>query len=354
MDKFSEIINMISTPALLIDTSLKILAVGAGVKGSFPNIQEGMPLGEICKSDLWDAAFRNLRRGKMSQMVLRDERGAYSVQMLPLEGEERFVLVLFSREMFGVENMMRAMDELREPLLTIRNLVDLINRSPEVISKGDLSIVEMLRRNISRSLTMLAQASYVMRPEFAEFPELTPCDLSVAADTVIKAVSLSVAGSDLKMITEISRGLYVTGSPEYLERAAICLISNALRYAKTTVTVRTYRYGDAAYLSVTDDSEGIPPEDLPYIFAPWFSPGMGDGYDIGYGLLAAKSIANGLRGDISFESRDEGCTATIKLPLYTGGALSSTQPVVRASAEYGYSVEAADALRERKSKTSHA
>ncbi|MPM33270.1 hypothetical protein SDC9_79840 [bioreactor metagenome] len=264
------------------------------------------------------------------------------------------MLVLLSREMFGVQNMMRAMDELKEPLLTIRNLVDLINRSPEVISKGDLSIVEMLRRNISRSLTMLAQASYVMRPEFAEFPELTPCDLSVAADTVIKAVSLSVAGSDLKMITEISRGLYVTGSPEYLERAAICLISNALRYAKTTVTVRTYRYGDAAYLSVTDDGDGIPPEDQPYIFAPWFSPGMGDGYDIGYGLLAAKSIANGLRGDISFESRDEGCTVTIKLPLYTGGALCSAQPVVRASAEYGYSVEAADALRERKSKTSHA
>ena len=81
---------------------------------------------------------------------------------------------------------------------------------------------------------------------------------------------------------------------------------------------------------------------------------MGDGYDIGYGLLAVKSIANGLKGDINFISGDEGSTATIKLPLYTGGAFSSAQPVIRASAEYGYSVEAADALRERKSKPSHA
>jgi signal transduction histidine kinase len=140
----------------------------------------------------------------------------------------------------------------------------------------------------------------------------------------------------------------VKGSPEYLERAAMNLISNALRYTKTTVTVRTYKYGDWAYLSVTDDGAGIPLEDQPYLFAPWFSPGMGEGFDVGYGLMAAKSITNGLRGDISFESWDEGCTVTIKLPLYMGGILSSAQPVVRASAEYGYSVEAADALRDRK------
>ncbi len=354
MDSFSNIVELISTPALLVDSELKIFAVNACARASFPNIREGILLSESTHSDLWDAALRHMRRGKMTNMVLRDELGAYSVEMLPLAGDERRALVLLSRDLFGVESMMRAMENMKEPLLTIRNLVDIINRSPEVFDKGDLSIVDMLRRNIYRSLTLLAQASFVMRPEFTEFPELTPCDLSVAVDTVIKAVSLSVAGSDLKMITEISRGLYVKGSPEYLERVAVCLIANALRYAKTTLTVRTYKCEDMAYLSVADDGAGVPPEDLPYIYAPWFSPGMGDGYDMGYGLLAAKSIANGLKGDIGFVSGDEGSTATIKLPLYTGGALSSTQPIARASAEYGYSVEAADALHERKSRSGHA
>lgn len=350
MDTYFEMIKLISTPVLLVDQSLKILAANDCASESFPNIQKGMLLQETCHSDVWDAAMRYSRRGKMSHLVFRDELGTFSAQLLPLAGDEPLTLVLLSRDMYGVQNLISATEGLKEPLLTIRNLVDLINRTPDVLGKANLSIVDMLRRNVARSLTLLGQVSYVMKPEYAEFPELSPCDLSAAVDTVIKAVSPSVAGSDLKMVTETSRGLYVMGSPEYLERAAMCLIANALKYARTTVTVRTCRLGDMACLSVADDGPGIPPEDQPYIFAPWFSPRISDAYDMGLGLLSAKSIANGLKGDISFVSGDEGCTFTVKLPIFAGGALSSGQPVVRASAEYGYSVEAADALRERKTR----
>jgi len=352
MDNYFEMIHMISTPALLIDSNLTILAVGAGAKGSFPNIQEGMSLREACRSDLWDAATRYQRRGKKPQMVLCDEKGAYSLQIIPLNGEDWLALVLLSREIIGVQNMMRAVESFKEPLLTIRNLVDILNRSPEVLGKGD--IIDMLRRNISRSLTLLAQATFIMNPEYMEYPELTPCELSTAVDTVTKAISLSVAGSDLKMITETSRGLYVMASVEYLERAVMSLISNALKFAKTSVTVRTYRCGDFACLTVSDDGAGIPPEDQPYIFAPWFSPKLDEGFELGYGLMTAKSIANGLKGELSFESGEEETKFIFKLPLYTGGTFSSSQPVLRASAEFGYSVEAADALRERKTKAFHA
>jgi signal transduction histidine kinase len=53
----------------------------------------------------------------------------------------------------------------------------------------------------------------------------------------------------------------VNGSPEGLERLLVNLVDNAVRYAKSAVTVAVRRDGAWAELSVTDDGPGIPAAD---------------------------------------------------------------------------------------------
>ena len=73
------------------------------------------------------------------------------------------------------------------------------------------------------------------------------------------------------------------------------LVSNAVRYAKSLVTVRAYGDASSVTVEVADDGPGISPEDLPHVFERFYK---GAGGNHGIGLSVAESIAKAYGGTI--------------------------------------------------------
>ena len=100
---------------------------------------------------------------------------------------------------------------------------------------------------------------------------------------------------------------------ELLSRAVDNLISNAIRYAASEVTVSCLKVGSNIKISVADDGSGIEPETLPHVFERFYKC---KGGNTGIGLAIVKSIADQHKGQVTAENGLQGgAEFTLTLPL---------------------------------------
>ncbi|MGZ6388849.1 MAG: sensor histidine kinase [Ktedonobacterales bacterium] len=126
--------------------------------------------------------------------------------------------------------------------------------------------------------------------------------------------------------------VYVRGDADRLRQLILALVENALRYTPTGGEVRVETrvahgrrwllgHHRVAQLIVTDTGCGIAPEDIGYIFEPFYrAPSArtaADGHDsAGLGLALVQWIVSAHGGDVSVSSRvGQGSTFTVSLPL---------------------------------------
>jgi len=98
---------------------------------------------------------------------------------------------------------------------------------------------------------------------------------------------------------------------ELLGRALDNLISNAIRYAKSQITISMHLRGGYIGIKVADDGAGIHPGVIPHIFERFYK---GEGGNTGIGLSIVKSIVEQHKGTIAVENSDTGAVFTIILP----------------------------------------
>ncbi|MPY65237.1 HAMP domain-containing histidine kinase [Deinococcus sp. SDU3-2] len=108
--------------------------------------------------------------------------------------------------------------------------------------------------------------------------------------------------------------------PEILRRVLANLISNAMKHTATggNIRIRVGQDGDQTHISVADDGEGIPEEDLPNLFAAFEQSRLTlhGRFDTGMGLAFCKLAVEEHGGRIWVESeRGVGTTFTLTLPL---------------------------------------
>ncbi len=89
------------------------------------------------------------------------------------------------------------------------------------------------------------------------------------------------------------------------------VLSNAVKYAKSNVTVQVSTLNRNALIRISDDGEGISPSDLPHIFERFYK---GKNGNFGLGLAIAKSAVEYMGGKIS-ASNSNGAVFEITLPL---------------------------------------
>lgn len=124
----------------------------------------------------------------------------------------------------------------------------------------------------------------------------------------------------IKEVPEHEGGLDVKGDWQRLDQVLGNLISNALRYTPEggEISLRAGREGGSILVRIQDSGDGIPAEDLPYIFDRFWkgdkSRTRASGGS-GLGLAIARQLVSAQGGEISVESQlGEGTTFTISLP----------------------------------------
>lgn len=125
--------------------------------------------------------------------------------------------------------------------------------------------------------------------------------ISINLETTNDQISISGNESDFKMVI-------------------INLALNAIKAMNETgeLTIKISSLRQQAVIKVIDTGSGIPKNNLPHIFEPFYSDGKKDNQSgTGLGLAIVKSIVEKFHGEIDVKSKEnQGTTFTLRFPLY--------------------------------------
>lgn len=215
--------------------------------------------------------------------------------------------------------------ELRTPLHILQGSLEglqdgVYQPTPEHI-KAMLDETQMLARLVDDLQTLsLAEAGQLHL-------KLEPLDITELLADVATSFSgqMEAAGIDLQVKTEgTSQDLTVSGDPERLDQVLSNLMGNALRHTPQggNILLMAESTPEGVRILVRDTGEGIPSDDLPYIFDRFWrgdkSRQRRSGAGSGLGLAIAKQFVVAHGGQIAVESQlGVGTTFVIDLPQDT-------------------------------------
>jgi signal transduction histidine kinase len=144
-----------------------------------------------------------------------------------------------------------------------------------------------------------------------------PVDLAELVD----GIPAGYAQAPVRVVADAPGPCLVTGDADALRRMLVNLVDNAVRYARSQVTVAARRSGDAVLVTVTDDGHGIPPDRAERAFERFTTLDDararpdGDVSGAGLGLAIVRATAHAHGGRAWLEDADPGLRATVRLPL---------------------------------------
>ncbi|MGA6153781.1 sensor histidine kinase [Stenotrophomonas sp. NPDC087984] len=105
-------------------------------------------------------------------------------------------------------------------------------------------------------------------------------------------------------------------TPAFLERVVSPLLANAVRYARSTVTMTGRRTPGGVAIDITDDGPGVPEAFVGELFQPGRRADPGDGHHgAGLGLPLARRLARSAGGEVSYDAgHAPGARFTVTLP----------------------------------------
>jgi signal transduction histidine kinase len=146
-------------------------------------------------------------------------------------------------------------------------------------------------------------------------------DLLASVREICDLTRLAHRHDPIEIIVTGEPDLILDSYPGTIGQVLNQLVENAIVHGfvpsgEGTISVRVWPSGDdAVRITVNDDGVGIPPADLPQVFAPFFTTRLAQGGS-GLGLTISRNMVNGiLGGRIEIASpAGAGTTATITLP----------------------------------------
>lgn len=214
--------------------------------------------------------------------------------------------------------------EVRNPLNAILFVTEALFKEPVIV--GNLSLepyVQHIRTQVRRLSHLMSDLLELEKPIPPACLRRVP--IGAVCNEAISALEFSEAAKHRRLIFLADSGsddLQVTADRVKLQQSLINLLENALQHSppqsevclRLTVAEASGPSGNPAVLRITDASRGIPEDQLPRIFEPFFSNRTGG---TGLGLALVKHYVESMGGTVLIWNNDPppGCTAEVRLPL---------------------------------------
>lgn len=254
----------------------------------------------------------------VATIMLLAELASFAIKLrLDLNEQERLQRHLVQAEKLASlgETIAGIAHEINNPLTSILSHASLLS-----LRRGgpsDESSINAIVQESKRTADLVKNLLAFSRKETAK-REVVGVNELVKQALNLKRYQLRV--NNIQLVFEPSEVSYpVLVSAQQMQQVLLNLINNAeqaieQKNSQGTIRVEAGRTEDNAFISVTDNGHGIPPDVMPYIFDPFFSTkGLGEG--TGLGLSIAHTLIENHGGQISAKSEFGKTTFTIKLPL---------------------------------------
>jgi len=342
------ILESLPVGVIVVDREMHVLYLNATAQeytGYAPPDVDGRCLSELFGPELWDgesALQQAMETGKRvepratavgSNVLAADghtRRRRLLVGAAPIRGQGSqaggYLLSLHDAGPFYQVEAERISDishDVRGALASIRAytelLVDEVDEGNPELRRQFLDVIDGRTRYLTG---LIANLTGLVRQDMGHLKmakaRVSLRDLVSAA---VAALQLQARQQDVRLILDAADEQHpVVADRDALSTLLRNVISNAVKYsrAEEDVVVSLRRVGQDQMVTVTDSGRGIPPEDLPHIFEPFYRGRNVTAAGIegsGLGLALVKAITEAHGGEIDIQSKEhKGTTVTIALP----------------------------------------
>lgn len=138
------------------------------------------------------------------------------------------------------------------------------------------------------------------------------CDAREVLYDALDAVSAQAGQRNLHLVPELPEPLTLTADEGLLYSIFSNILSNSVRYAKTTIRLTASREGDTLVLQIANDGPPLEEEDAVHLFDRFYKGRQGQ---TGIGLALAREYARLHGGDLSAANKDGWVVFYVRLPL---------------------------------------
>lgn len=193
--------------------------------------------------------------------------------------------------------------DLRTPLTVLKGYNEMLQTSEHT---GTREIAAAMEKHISRMETYVSSMSKLHRIEDTQ-PECKPVSLQPFLSSLYESAKIVCTqnGKMLRLQNEVSVSQLSLDS-SFIAQVCNNLLSNAIRYARTTVTLSFALQDNIFLLSVSDDGKGFDKNSLYKVTAPYFTEETDHSEHFGLGLYICKLLCEHHGGYLKIDNVPNG------------------------------------------------
>jgi two-component system, OmpR family, sensor kinase len=216
------------------------------------------------------------------------------------------------------EFLLSVSHDLRTPLTSISGYAEAI-ADGTVESREDqkraAEVIGAEARRLERLVADLLDLARLDAHEFSLTPR--PVDAAVVVGKAVDAFEPAAREIGVELVVDRPISSPVDTDPERLGQVVANLVENALKYARSRVTVGVSSANGTLELRVDDDGPGIDPDDLPRVFDRLYTsrPAPGRKVGTGLGLAIVRELSAAMGGSADVQVLDgQGTRFVVKIP----------------------------------------
>ena len=211
--------------------------------------------------------------------------------------------------------------ELKTPMTTIAGFAEgiLDGTIPQEREREYLKVISSETRRLSRLVRKMLDLSRLQSAEYVTAQE--QFDISEVMLRVLVSLETKVNAKHLDVDTQLPEDpVEVWGDPDAITQICYNLLDNAIKfsYEERTLGISIVTRAGKAYVSVRNQGDTIPPEELPLVFDRFHKTDHSRSEDrdgVGLGLYIVKTILNNHKENITVTSQDGVTEFTFTLTL---------------------------------------
>ena len=305
----NRISNIFLTAAVFV-ILISVLAVSVFVR------RESRPLRDMAK------AANAFGHGNLEARVRVEDGYSEEVEELAL-AFNNMASSLQKSEYQRQEFVANVSHELKTPMTTISGYIDgiLDGTIPETRREYYLQIVSDETKRLSRLVRSMLDISQLQKEQGIPDDRKMHFDLEEAMGQVLITFEQKINDKLLDVDVDMpEHPVYTFANRDYVTQVVYNLLDNAVKFCpeKGTLGLKIKEGGNKIYISIANDGETIPPEELPLVFDRFHKLDKSrsqnrDGW--GLGLYIVKTIVCSHGENISVTSRDGKTEFTFTMPL---------------------------------------
>jgi two-component system phosphate regulon sensor histidine kinase PhoR len=270
--------------------------------------------------------------GRETRIVERPNRQFLQVTATPIIGGGEWSALVVAHDLSEIKRVEQVRrdfvanvsHELRTPLASIKSVIETLQGGALDDEATAQDFLARADAEVDRLVLMVEELLELSRIESGEVPlAREPVEMAAVVSQAAERMRPQAERQGIELSLDLPPDLpRVTGDADRLERAAVNLIQNAIKFTPGggSIRISAAALDGAVEVAVRDTGAGIPPEDLPRVFERFYKADRSrGGRGSGLGLAVVKHTVEAHGGRVVAES-ELGRGSTFRFTVPVSGA----------------------------------